>query len=93
MRKKSLTPNDAHPLPFLEDTHEVRLHYEQSLPPSSPTCFTYLRNIKQLTELEIGIYNPPSTRGHGRSSRESKPNDDSESTDDSDSANDCDYQK
>ena len=91
VRKKSLTPNDAHPLPFLEDTQEVRLHYWQLLPPSRPTCFSSLLNIKQLTELDIGINIPPSTRGHGRSSRESKPNDDSESTDDSGSANDCDF--
>ena len=81
VRKKSLTPNDAHPLPFLEDTQEVRLHYEQSMPPSSPTCFSSLLNMKQLTALEVIIVDPPSTRGHGRSSHESKPNDDSESTD------------
>ena len=90
VRKKSLSPNDAHPLPFLEETQEVRLHFQQSLPPSSPTCFSSLHNIKQLTELEVVINSPLSTRGHGRSSRESKPNDNSESTDDSDSANDCD---
>ena len=83
VRKKSLTPNDAHPLPFLEYTQEVRLNYYLS----SPTCFSYLRKIKQLTKLEVTINRPI---GPEFSSRESKPNDDSESTDDSDSANDCD---
>ena len=88
--RKSLTPNDAHPLPFLEDTQEVRLHYVQSLPSSSPTCFSYLLNIKQLTELKVVN---PSTRGHGRSSQENNDRDstdDSDSTDNSDSADDSD---
>ena len=71
VRKKSLTPNDAHPLPFLEDTQEVRLHYEQSLPPSSPVCFSSLLNMKQLTELKVVIL--------------SQQNNDCDSADDSDS--------
>ena len=71
VRKKSLTPNKAHPLPFLEDTQEVILHYEQSLPPSSPVCFSSLLNMKQLTELKVVIL--------------SQQNNDCDSADDSDS--------
>ena len=76
VRKNSLIPNDAHPLPFLEDTQEVRLQYWQSLPPSSPTCFSSLLCIKQLTTLEVVIRSPS---GHSHSSDENKliPNDDS----------------
>ena len=76
VRKKSLIPNKAHPLPFLEDTQEVRISYRQSLPPSSP-CFSSLLYIKQLTILTVYI-----PRGHGHSSQESN---DSNSADGSNS--------